>query len=121
MGFLVLLQFGCITGSTHCLFNHRVPHTVSLPVCALAATYGILLAKCFVHKMAVATGDRDWNVKVARLVWEPTAPSSPNQGPMGAAAAAAVEFLEAQEAVHQAGCWQDVITSVCFGDHPLEA
>jgi hypothetical protein len=54
-------------------------------------------------------------------VWEPVAPPLPNWGPMGAAAAAAVEFLEAREAVHQAGCWQDVITSMRFGDHPLEA
>lgn len=55
----------------------------------------VLLAKCLVYKMAVATGDREWKVKVAELAWEPIAPPLPNRGPMGAAAAAAVEFLEA--------------------------
>ena len=40
---------------------------------------------------------------------------------MGAASAAAVGFLEAQEAAQQAGCWQDIIMSTRFGDHPPEA
>lgn len=71
--------------------------------------------------MAVPQVRGKGELKVAKLARELIPPPLLNCGPMGTAAAAAAEFLEAREAVHQAGCWQDVITSMRFGDHPLEA